>query len=417
LKDFHILFQQIACIFEKEIRYALRDTDVLIYSVLVPLIIYPLFIIGAGEVLLWQASSKQQHYRVGFEKLQLPAYLDSALLMTKGFKFVTCEKPMEDLKAGKLDLVLNGSETADKYEITCIVGHKSGHVAAAKIRESLVTAQEQAKSRAFKEHKVPASLLRVFDVTKVRIVPDAAHKGAVETHSPLLLVGAVIIGLMQAGLVAGVCAVCMFAEEKEKKTYETTVSLPVSSSTLTAGKWLAATVLTLGSSLLYIVSVAMSYAVILLQLLASKTVALVEMAQLIKVEPVSASLAVLTVFLGSGLACAMCMLCVSSCKTFKDAQAIAMYPMFLLVSLPALAVIPGIEQTGWVNFVPLTNTLIALKHPQAGLTPLAMGLFETVLLILLCLLAASRIFFSEKSMFSGAGGAGKQSSQQQAESV
>jgi sodium transport system permease protein len=410
------VFQSILCILEKEIRYAVRDTDVLIYSVVVPLVVYPLFILGSGEVMLWQMTSSQQ-YKIYLDKVHIPPYLDKALHGVKGLKFEQSADPTGDLKKGKLDIVISGSESSDKYNFLCTVGSKRGYMGANSIRTALTSAQVNEQVRIYHEHRVPIEMLTVFSADQSRLVPVSPHHGAVEKNSPIALMAAVMIGLMQAGLVAGVAAVCMFAEEREKKTYETTVSLPVSGYELTAGKWLAATVLTIGSAILYILSVAASYSVVLFQIISTQKISPDEVNKLIAAEPVSILLAVLTVILGSGVACAMCMLCVSSCKTFKDAQAISMYPMCIIVSLPMLALIPGIEQHFWINLIPLTNTLVALKHPQSSLFNLLFGVVESLAITVGCLFIATRIFFSEKAMFATVGKNSIKTSQQQSESV
>lgn len=410
------MLQYIICIINKELRYALRDTDVLIYSVLVPLIVYPLFIIGAGEILLWQMDSTQT-YKGCLDKLQLPPYLDKELRGIKGLQLRNSIDPARDLQHGKLDLVLTGAAINDKYELSCTVANKRSLVMASKIKEALISAQQAEQTRSYKKAKVPSGILKIFETTQLRMVPTAPKQGAVEKNSPLLTVAATIIGLMQVGLVAGVTAVCMFAEEKEKKTYETTASLPIASSIITAGKWAAACLLTIGSGMLYIVSAVLSYSVILSQLLASKKVAMQEVACLIEVEPFSFLLAALTIFIGAGVSCAMCMLCVSSCKTFKDAQAVSVYPVFVITLLPALVLVPGIECSTWINFIPLTNMLVAVKHPQASLVNLFLSVIESMILITICLVAAGRVFFSEKSMFNFNDGTATQTSQQQTESV
>lgn len=412
------MLEQIILIFQKELRYALRDTDVLIYSLLVPLVVYPLFIIGAGEVLLWQTNSEKQQFRFCVQdSIEMPEHLYNRLKTSKEINLVSSSEPMKDLNAGLVDVVVKPNGKGQNASFSAFVARKRGFIAAEKVRAVLAVSQLDWRQSVLKQHAVPDNLLNVYSLSTVRLVPTSPHDLAVEKQSPLILVGAVIIGLMQAGLVAGVTAVCMFAEEKEKKTFETTISLPVSGYGLTVGKWLAATTLTIGSSCLYLIAVTASFFVVAAQVISMQHVSAQRVLPLLKLDPASAAIAVLTMMIGSGLGCALCMLCVSACKTFKDAQAISLYPMIVILSLPMVAMIPGIEQRPWVAALPLTNSLIALKHPQSGLLNLILCSAESLTIIAISLWFAGRIFFSEKSVFSLNGNLKSQGVQQQAESV
>lgn len=411
------MLQQTFWIFEKELRYALRDTDVLIYSVLVPLIVYPILIISAGEILLWQVNSSQQT-KVAIQKIsEMPTYLRNALAKSPGVTIVEDKgDALKDLEKGKLDVVVQSTVSQNVFDFTFYTGSKRGYMSANTLSSTLTSAQAKAQKAAYEKFKVPSALLKVFDSKTVRFVPMNTKRGAIEKESPLVLVCAVIVGLMQAGLVAGVTGVCMFAEEKEKNTFETTVSLPVPSYVLTAGKWLAATALTVASSILYMISVGCSYVVIAMQMLSLNKLDMGALSKLVDADTYSCAVAILTILLGAGVGCAMCMLAVSGCKTFKDAQAICAYPMMFILLLPMLAVIPGIEQYPGVAFIPLTNTLLALKHPQSSMLQLVLGVLESISIIAFCLWLSGRIFFSEKSMFLITDG-GAKNPQQQAESI
>lgn len=415
------MLQQIIWIFEKELRYALRDTDVLIYSVLVPLLFYPGLLLVGSEVLLWQMSEAQRNLRVYITDPQhLAPHLYTALTHVEGIKMTVSANPKHDLEIGKLDAIVTGENGIDSYRFVTYVGSKKGVLAANKLNQALVTAQSEEQHKAYKSFRVPANLLNnVCKLNETRLVPFTPTQAKVESHAPWGIIGALVLGLLQVGLTAGVTGVCVLAEEKEKKTFETTLSLPVASYVLTTGKWLASSIMSLVSGLINIIAMGAAGAVVFLQIQSMQKEQ--NLGQLLPAlftqDAWSSWLAIAILILCAGLSSALCMLFVSACKTFKDAQAIVTYPMLFIITFPLLAFIPGIEQSSWIYWVPFANLLICLKHPQGHYLNLSFALLETLAITALSLSLCGRIFFAEKYNFALSEGRPNQSPQRQTDSV
>src|SRR6185295_1169695 len=127
------------------------------------------------------------------------------------------------------------------------------------------------------------------------------------------------------------------------------------------GKWLAASIISLFSGMANIFAVGGAAIVVCMQ--AQTTQKQNWGAVLLFIfnsDTSSYALAVLALLLASGLSTALCLLFVSSCRTFKDAQGIVTYPMLFIITLPMLAFVPGIEANLWMNWVPFTNLLLCL---------------------------------------------------------
>jgi sodium transport system permease protein len=402
------LLQQIYWIFEKELRYALRDTDVLIYSILVPLLIYPGTLIAASEVLLWQVAEARQNLRISIKDPQyIPGHLYSALIHMEGIKLTASTNPGRDLQTGKLDAYVTSEEGKgkDNYSFVTYVGGKKGMLAANKLNEALLAAQSCARAAAYRKYKVPAELLEVCIVKKTSLVPFSPTQTKVESRAPLGILAALLLGILQIGLAAGVTAVCVFAEEKEKKTFETTLSIPVPTFALTAGKWLASSTLALCSGITNIIAMTAAGAVVCLQAqLMQKQDWLSVFAFMMTADARTYWLAAATLLACAALSSALCLLFVSGCRTFKDGQAIVTYPMLCIIALPLVACIPGIEHNPIASWLPFANLLICLKHPQGNSLDVLLALLETSAIVAFSLWSAGRIFFSEKAVLNLAAG-------------
>jgi sodium transport system permease protein len=413
------LLQQLVWILEKELRYALRDTDVLIYAVLVPLLIYPGTLLVTSEVLLWQVGEAQRNLRVFIKDPQrLPPHLYTVLVNIKGIKVTPSGNPDRDLQAGKLDAIVEAEQGKSTYDFVTYVCGKKGMLAANRINDALVTAQSLVRQEAYKKSRVPADLLKVCSVHENRLVPFTATETKVESRAPIGLLTTLLFGFIQIGLSAGVAAVCVFAEEKEKKTFETTLSIPVPSSLLTAGKWLTASALALASGTINIIAMSAAGAVVCLQAQSMQKQNLwAVVLYVLSADAWTYGLAVLVFLLCALLSSAVCLLFVSACRTFKDGQAIVTYPMILIMTLPVLSFVPGIEQNQWMYLVPFTNLLLCLKHPQSNYLSLALALVQTVAVCLFSLWLSGKVFFSEKAVLSFSGGQPQQRPHQQKDSL
>lgn len=394
-------------IFQKEMRYALRDTDVLIYALLVPLLIYPVLIIGATEVFLWQLTSPEHRSKVSILDLQhMPAPVLAALQSDKTLEVVSLKDPMAALRAGTVDAVIDLNETPSRLDFLLYTAGRKSFFAVANIEHTVRTAQSRIQTTALRERGLPSSVLTVYALNQKRLLPGirtvSGHANVEAGASSLPATGLALLGLIQASLSAGIAAVCMLAEEKEKNSFETTVTLPVQRWWLIAGKWLAVTTIALFSAICNIVTLSASFIVVLAQTLSIKKISWQYLfVSLSSLDPWSGFYAFFAIVVGCAVCAAFCMACVSFCRNFKDGQAIASYPMLIAITLPMLALAPGIEKHWWTVLVPIANVLICVKHPQSSGLLFLESLVLSIICVAPCLWLSERVYFND-SAFSGA---------------
>jgi len=387
------LLRSLIWIVQKELRYALRDTDVLIYGVLTPLLIYPTVIVGLSEAALWNAG-RTETLKCCFDDInQLPAHLKQKIETDKTLKLIPTSDPMKALQEKKLDVVVQFAESGDKYKFDV---YSRTRVNLDRLKGDLASAQRANEEAIYLAHKVPNSALRVYEVTGERLLPAAAGEAKVEQHFPLLALLVASMGIVQGILTAAVSGTCLLVEEREKNTFETMVTAPVPMTLIVVGKWIASTLLSVLSGSIMIVSLAISLAGLALSNGVLRHVSTAILRTILYVDW-SVPLGFLAVIVGSAFSASVFMVCCATARTFKEGQAIVTYPVTILALLPAFGMAPGIESSPWVIMCPLLNLIASLKHSQNEANIVLSLLVTLAWSVLFCLLAG-KIFMSEKGL-------------------
>ena len=182
-------------------------------------------------------------------------------------------------------------------------------------------------------------------------------------------------------------AIDLVTGEKERKTIETTLSLPISKFSLLMGKAIVASLLGFIPALLnltgllvglqFIDDIPDTFKIALSQMLNLQSIMLI----LLLLIPFSLFLAGFIIALVAGA------------TTFKEAQSKAA-PIIILIIIPrVMALLPGIEFTWATVFVPVLNIGLGVKEIMAGTIDMAM---YTAMLLSLIAFAVSAVYFSYK---------------------
>ncbi len=175
--------------------------------------------------------------------------------------------------------------------------------------------------------------------------------------------------------------------EKERKTIETTLSLPVSKFKVLLGKTLVASILGFIPALLNLVGLIIGLKFIDGIPDMFKT-AINQMLNFESITMIMLLLIPFAIFL-AGLIIAL----VAGATSFKEAQSKAS-PIIMLIIIPlVLAMMPGIEFTWYTVFIPVLNIGLGVKEIMAGTIDL--GLYAAMLISLI-VIAVGAIYFSYK---------------------
>lgn len=377
------LFGNLPVIIGKEIKHCYRDPHVLIYGVMMPLLFYPLLAIGLFEYFLLQQGRIERGQTViavrdwGEPKIQL---ITSALQEDKSIKLVESKEPERDLKEGAVDAILfaRGKGAAVKLH--------PGREESAHARKLIAHLREEKRlsflKRVLQEKGEDVAYMNIFQIESASTAaPRLIHQ---------LFVMLFCMTLLTTGLGCFYPSIAVLTEEREKKTLETTLILPVRRSLLAVGKLIAVVMVAMSAGLINATSMGLVISLLILQMsIASGKKVPIDLSELC--SPDTLMITVPLVFLGAVLISCIFVVVSSLTKTFKEAQNALTVPLIMVTLIPMAAVIPGLELNWKTVFIPLMNlTLLerAIARDQVPWLFAGITVAEAVLLIAasLCLL-------------------------------
>lgn len=384
----------------KEMLYASRDPDVLIYGLLVPLVVYPIMFIGAGEFAFWMVGQFESHnsrIAISYTDDARYATVKAALSNSKQFDVVESRNPREDLRANRIDALIQ-FDPIDKKRVTIKLPNanivdKTGLV----IYTNITAEQQRLRDEAAKKAGVSKADLEVFTGRYIDVAPSSSRREIVPVDKlgglPIGWLAFVALIWIHVALCAAPPATIMFAEEREKKTLETTLLLPASRFTVVLGKFAATYAIALGSGLVYLVGIGVTFFALMLaaQLKSKHSVALAEFFPTQGISGDTWVIFAITILLSAAVCSACYLLATSRCNTFKEAQAIITLPILFFCFIPFMVFLPGLELNIFTSLVPVLNLFLTLKRgePEMILTCLAIASMLAIIVASLHLSATS----------------------------
>lgn len=357
----------------KELRETLRDRRTLAIMILLPLVVYPLLSLLAAQVALGREKNREERPSTLAIVGEGPAraVLEPRLRANPTLFTLVPQGTRADVESGKLDgLVAIGAEPSKltvffdaSRDESRLAEERLGDVVAKTLPEGCTA------SLSMQSHSLaPQGRLGGYLLSKVL---------------PLFVVLMVVLGAFYP-------AIDITAGERERGTLETVLCTPIRRVDLMLGKVLAVATLAALSGLLNLASMAVT----LLQILRLTSQAIVFDV------PWPSALASSLVILPAALLCASVFVALAStARTFKEAQALMM-PVYFLTVAPAMAgAIGGYRLAGITAWVPGMNlTLLArdLLVGRASWPGTLAALLATALYSALALVAAARVYTSER---------------------
>jgi len=424
---------KIRAVLVKELRDLLRDRRTIFAAVVVPLLLWPVMMLGMSEVAqMAQARLEREVYDVAippgttefFAMLsKLPGAEEDSREAESG------EPAAEEPKAGVPPLMkkktsspaLNFKSMADAdAEKALAAGAIRAWVNLPPDIEQLIKAQQPAKVEVqydkaeersrqaagrieklferYKRHKVDENL-KSRNLRREFLEPFAVtlHNVALAEKVGGSLLGAVLPLLFIVMIITGSIypAIDMTAGEKERSTLETLVGMPVRPIEIISGKFLAVATLALGNAALNVAS----FAVTLLLLPGLKAANF----QL----PWSALPLTLLLLIPLALLFAGLLLAVASLAANQKEAQVYCLPIYLLPMLGMMVVtMPGIELEGPLLLAPVLNTALLIKELFLGhgtAQQVAFVFFSTCLYAVGTVALAARVFAREEVLFSAQG--------------
>ncbi len=376
-------------IVKKELTELLRDKKTIINSIVLPTLLIPILMFGGIKVSqMIQENNQQKKVKIGL----VNAPSDFMALVNKDtLNQVTTYEGSEDFKT----LINDGTIQ------TALVFPSDWQTK----MDSLNTAEVQVHRNGTKDN-VNGRVSKILEAYSGTLAKERISRLAipVEKMTPMVqtyveageqkeLIGKRIGGFIPYIFILTMWGGCLLAAidlvtgEKERKTIETTLSLPISKFSVLMGKAIVASLLGFIPALLnltgliiglnFIEDIPDTFKLALTEMLNPQSIIMI----LLLLIPFSLFLAGLIIALVAGA------------STFKEAQSKAS-PIIILIIIPlVMALMPGIEFTWATVFVPVLNIGLGVKEIMAGTINIGMYI---AMLVSLIVFAVGTIYFSYK---------------------
>lgn len=358
----------IGVVYRKEFTEWTRDRRTLISTVLVPLFLFPIMMVGFSAlavVMVGKAQKETPRVMIlgGGDSPQLVASLQKLDTLeivpyAANWKDQISNKEIRaavEIPEGFQSSLETGSSQTVK--IYFYEGEMKSSFGADRLEKFFKDYRERVVKDRLAAKNLPASVLSPFEVKQENVAPPEKVSGATFGG----LIGYMVILLCMTG--AMYPAIDLTAGEKERGTMETILSSPISRLDLVLGKFLLVFSASLTTAVLSVMSMGASFAILgRTQLMNSSN------GQSFALNVgLTASVAVFLMALPLAvLFSAVLMTIALFAKSYKEAQSY-LTPMTFVVVIPAVAsLMPGVELTPKLALVPILNTSLVCKEIISG---------------------------------------------------
>jgi sodium transport system permease protein len=408
-------WRQVGILYTREMRAALRERNIVINSLLIPLLLYPFLLwIAFTAITFVQGQTEGFRSRVLVQSWpdghrDLPRAFqreDSVELLDPNIDNIdNLDDPEQSLAAGTLDawvtfLPAEGKAGAlpGNFEarITFNESKERSVMARDRVRRIINTYRETWLEREAEALGLDPSRWRVFTVTSENVASARQVGGFVMgLMLPMFFVVAVALGCFYP-------AVDATAGERERGTWETLMSTAASRPSIATAKYLFVATLGCVAGLLNLTALALTLKPIFGPLLERSGEALAFSVMLPAIPVIVLS----AILLGGFVAAGMLLFAVFA-RTFKEGQSM-ITPFFMVIVLPVLFLqAPGLEFTPALACVPVVNVVLMMRAALAGSFPwvsITVASLVSLLLIALCVRIGAFILEFEEILLGSHGG-------------
>jgi len=359
----------IGIVYRKEFTEWVRDRRTLISTVLVPLFFFPIIMVGfTALAVVMVGKAKEETPKIMILGGEDSPEVLAGLREVKSLEVVPYRPDWKEQISDKeiraaVEIPPGFQAALEKGEpktvkIYYYEGEMKSSFGVDRIEKFLKDYRDQVVKERLAAKNVPTSVLTPFEIHQENVAPPEKVSGATVGG----FIGYMVVLLCMTG--AMYPAIELTAGEKERGTMETILSSPISRMNLVLGKFLLVLSAALATAALSVMSMGISFSALrhfnvssgrgeaagLLLQLGPKAVAAIFLMALPMAVLFSAVLMTIALF----------------AKSHKEAQSY-LTPMTFLVVIPAVAsLLPGVELTPKLAFIPILNTSLVCKEIMTG---------------------------------------------------
>ncbi len=374
-------------IFKKEILDIFRDKRVIVSMIIVPLLAFPLLMVGVSYIMQLQIQKiSTDVIKIGYsknEEILKEVFHNNNIKLQKiqenSYKSLLTEK--------NIHFYIDVTRQNESYLFTTSFDRS-------KTANSIKYEKLQKSIRQFKDKKIEIALGKynvphsIFDIVKTKIENIASKKKMKNVFLALLLPYFLIIISLTG---ATYPAIDLTVGEKERGTLETLLSSPATRREIIVGKYLTTVLISIITALASLTSFTLTFKIVPASSAFSANI-----------SPVTFLISFFAIIPISMIFSALIFAISTFSKSVKEAQSY-IQPLTMIVIFPAMvSFLPGIEPNMVNAFIPIINISLLLKSIfllEINPTFLIITLSESFFLAFFFITLAFRLFDRESIIF------------------
>lgn len=390
-------------LFKREILDILRDKKTLVMMILVPIILYPLLIVGMTVLMTSiMASQEEKTYLVAFENDAALAteveriFAENEEDLTYKIEIVESSDCKAELEALELDAYVVNDANGN-IQINYLSAKDNSTTAMSVLRDALDIYEDELREQRVSEAGLDVeTILNPIEVQNEDLSTTEESIGnIIGSMMPFLIITVILMGAIYP-------AIDVTAGEKERGTLETLLTLPVTNFEMIMSKFLAVSTIACASAVLNIFSMAGAMAFLVTSSFSAAAEDLNIAIDFQNFIPGILFTIVVMMFFAL-LVTAVCMCTCVFAKNFKEANNYITPVMLVFMFGSYAPMLPDLELTVQTAAIPIVNVALMVEglfqfNYNYGL--FAIVLFSNVAYSLLAIMVLGKIYNSEAVLFS-----------------
>ena len=399
-------WKDIRTLYLRELRSALRERGIVVYSIIIPVVLYPLLmwlVYTAFSYANGQAAELKSHVMVRTIPEAHQA-LRRALQEDRAIDVDFSETPQEDIKMGNLDLIIDFVQVQDAptlaegnfgIRLTYDASRDESATARARVKRVIDRYRDRFIEREAEKLGISRSQLQGFRVDEINVSSNnEMGRFVLGLLLPVMLVIMLAMGAVYP-------AIDTTAGERENGTWETMMTSATSRKNILIAKYLYVTTMSFVAGCLNVM--AMMFTMRSNLALLGGPSGLSFHVPLVSIPIIVAGAALLALFIAAGM-----LILASFARTFKEGQSLVS-PFMIAFVLPLLFIqSPSQEFTTRVALIPVVNVAMMFRQALSGYfdwKPMAITVAMEILFVTLALKIATSLVEREDFMMDSSGGA------------
>ena len=399
-------WKDIRTLYLRELRSALRERGIVVYSIIIPVVLYPLLmwlVYTAFSYANGQAAELKSHVMVRTIPEAHQA-LRRALQEDRAIDVDFSETPQEDIKKGNLDLIIDFVQVQDAptlaegnfgIRLTYDASRDESATARARVKRVIDRYRDRFIEREAEKLGISRSQLQGFRVDEINVSSNnEMGRFVLGLLLPVMLVIMLAMGAVYP-------AIDTTAGERENGTWETMMTSATSRENILIAKYLYVATMSFVAGCLNVM--AMMFTMRSNLALLGGPSGLSFHVPLVSIPIIVAGAALLALFIAAGM-----LILASFARTFKEGQSLVS-PFMIAFVLPLLFIqSPSQEFTTKVALIPVVNVAMMFRQAISGYfdwKPMAITVAMEILFVTLALRIATSLVEREDFMMDSSGGA------------